>query len=693
MKHYPADRIRNIGLFSHGGAGKTSLTEALLFDTNAINRLGRVEEGNTVADFDPDEIKRGISVSTAIAPVEWRDTKINILDAPGYADFLGEVKSALRVVDAAVILVDAAAGVEVGTETAWRLTEERGIPKMIFVNRMDRENADFDETLASLRAAFGNAIGPIQFPLGREKNFKGIVDLLAEEAWTFHDNADGGSERGPIPDDLVEQCEPYRRQLVEAIAEHDEELMVRYLEDDPISTEELISGLKSCVLDGTVVPVLCGAATSNRGISTLLDAIVDYLPGADRTVEQATKAGQEVDLAVDENSPLAAFAFKTLADPHVGRVTYLRVYSGTLKSNSHASNASKDEHERLGQLFYVRGKEHISTDAIGAGDIGAVSKLATVMTGDTIADEHHPIVLTPVEFPAVSYAASVNPKTKADLDKMGQALHRLAEEDPTLQISRDTSTGETIVSGLGEPHIQIALDRMTRRFGVNVELGLPRVAYRESISAKTVAEYRHKKQTGGAGQYGHVYLELEPLDEAEFDFSERVVGGSVPRNYFPAVEKGVREGLESGPVAGYPVVNVRVTLTDGSYHSVDSNEMAFKIASKEAFKKGILQAKPVLLEPVVLLKVTVPESYTGDVMSDLNTKRAHVSGMNPGSNNATTIEATAPASEIQRYATDLRSITQGRGSFTTEFSHYQPVPAHLAEQIKAAAKEQETNHA
>ncbi|MDQ3468117.1 MAG: elongation factor G, partial [Chloroflexota bacterium] len=428
-------------------------------------------------------------------------------------------------------------------------------------------------------------------------------------------------------------------------------------------------------------------------VSTLLDAIVAYLPAADRTVERASKNGEEMELATAEDGPLAAFAFKTLADPHVGRVTYLRVFSGKLKSNSHATNATKEEHERLGQLFYVRGKEHLNTDSIGAGDIGAVSKLASVMTGDTISNNDPPVVLTPVDFPIASYAASVNPKTKADLDKMGQALHRLAEEDPTLQISRDASSGETIVAGLGEPHVQIALDRMTRRFGVNVELGLPRVAYRESISAKTTAEYRHKKQTGGAGQYGHVYLDLEPLADADFEFSERVVGGSVPRNFYPAVEKGVREGLEAGPLAGYPVVNVRVTLTDGSYHSVDSNEMAFKIASKEAFKKGVLQAKPVLLEPVMLLKVTVPESYTGDVMSDLNTKRAHVTGMNPGANSATTIEATVPAAEIQRYATDLRSITQGRGSFATEFSHYQPVPAHIAEQVKAAAKGLENHHA
>jgi elongation factor G len=692
VKQYPADRIRNVGLFSHGGAGKTSLTEALLFDAQATTRLGRVEDGNTVADFDPEEVKRRISVSTAIAPVEWRGTKINLLDAPGYADFLGEVKSALRVCDAALILIDASAGVEVGTEQAWRLAEERGLPRMLFVNKMDRENADFDAALASAREAFGKAVGPIQFPIGREKGFRGIVDLLAEEARTFHDNGDGGFETGPIPGDLQERCETYRRQLVEAIAEHDEALMMRYLEDDPISNQELVDGLRSCVADGSVVPVLCGAATANRGIVPLLDAIVDHFPAADRRVELAATGGRKVEVRAEPDGPLAAFAFKTLADPHVGRVTYLRVFSGTLRSNSHALNATKGQPERLGQVFHVRGKEHLSADAIGAGDIGAVSKLATTMTGDTLAAESSPLVLEPIAFPCPSYAASVNPRTKADLDKLGQALHRLVEEDPTLEVSRDPSSGETIVSGLGEPHVQIALDRMTRRFGVNVELGLPRVAYRESISARTTAEYKHKKQTGGAGQYGHVFLELEPLPETDFAFAERVVGGSVPRNFYPAVEKGVREGLEAGPLAGFPVVNVRVTLTDGSYHAVDSNEMAFKIASKEAFKKGVLQAAPVLLEPVVTVRVTVPEGYTGDVMSDLNTKRAHVNGMDPGSNGTTTIEALVPAAEMRRYATDLRSITQGRGTFTTAFDHYQPVPAHIAEQVKAAAKQHEVAH-
>ena len=686
MKHYPADRIRNIVLLGHGGAGKTSLTEALLFDTKVISRLGKVEDGNTVSDHDPDEIKRKISVSVAVAPLEWRDTKINIIDTPGYADFVGEALSALRVADAAIIVMDASAGVEVGMETAWRLIEARGIPKFIFMNKLHREHADFDRALAAAREAFGKGLAPIQFPVGKEKGFKGIVDLLSEEAHTFHDNADGGFEIGPIPDDLLEAQEPYHKQILEAIAEHNEELLLRYLDGETIAVDDFRHELTNCVKDGTVVPVLCGSASGNRGMQPLLDAIVDLLPSAAETEARAMHNGAEEVLRANDTGHLAALAFKTIADPHVGRVSVFRVYSGQLKSNSQVLNATNGEHERLGQLFYVRGKDHLATDFIGAGDIGAVAKLASVTTGDTLSDNAYPLVLDGITFPSPSYSAAVHPKTKVDLDKMGPALHRLVEEDPTLQLSRDPATGEAILSGLGEPHVQIALERMSRRFAVNVDLGLPRVAYRETISGKTSSSYKHKKQTGGSGQYGHVVLELEPLSDGDFVFTESVVGGSVPKNFFPAVEKGVREGMDHGPLAGYPVVNIKVTLTDGSYHAVDSNEMSFKIAAKEAFKQGILQAKPTLLEPVLMLRVTVPDNFTGDVMGDLNTKRAHVAGMTPAAGGATTIEATVPAAEIQKYATDLRSITQGRGSFSSEFSHYQPVPAQLAEQIRAAAK-------
>jgi elongation factor G len=693
MKAYPAERIRNVGLFSHGGAGKTSLAEAFLFVSGATNRLGTTQDGSTASDFDPDEIRRGMSISTSVIPVEWEETKINILDVPGYADFMGEVHAAMRVVDGAVILVDASAGVEVGTEQVWKLADDYNLPRVLFVNKMNRENADFGRTLEALREAFGKRVAPIQFPIGSDKTFRGVVDLLTNTATVFHDNADGGFENVPIPHDVLGEVETYRRALIESIAEHNEELTMRYLEDEPISDEELEEELRSCLADGSVTPLLCGATQYTLCIQPLLHAIVRELPAASERKEIASINGEEKGLTPDADAPLAALAFKTIADPHVGRVTFFRVFSGTFSSHSHVTNTSKGEAERIGQLFFPFGKEHVATEAVGPGDIGGVAKLASVVTGDTIAADGSGIVLSPPRIPAAAYATAVHPKTKSDLDKLSQALNRLHEEDPSLVISRDPSTGEMIVSGLGEPHVRIALERMSRRTGVNVELGLPRVAYRETILSSTKSEYKHKKQTGGAGQYGHVFLEIEPCQASDFEFSERVVGGSVPRGYYPAVEKGIREALESGPLAGFPVVNVRAVLIDGSYHAVDSNEMAFKIAAREAFRKGILAAQPALLEPINRLRVTVPDASLGDVMSDLNSKRAHVNGVEPGEDGTSVIDAMAPAAELQRYATDLRSITQGRGSFTSEFDHYENVPPHLAESIRKQSEEQAAGQA
>ena len=693
MKHYPAERIRNVGLFSHGGAGKTSLAEAFLFVSGATSRLGNAQDGTTASDYDPDEIRRGMSISTAVIPIEWDDHKINVLDVPGYADFLGEVHAAMRVVDGAVILVDASAGVEVGTEQAWRLANQYNLPRLIFVNKMNRENADFPRTLEALRATFGKQIAPIHFPIGSEKSFQGIVDLLSNTAYVYHDNGDGGFDQVPIPEECSGEVETYRRALIESIAEHNEDLMTRYLDDEPISDDELFEELRACIADGSVTPMLCGATQYTLCIQPLLSAIVRELPAASERTEPASVNGSVTTLRADTSAPLAALAFKTLADPHVGRVTYFRVFSGTFDAHSHVSNTSKGEGERIGQLFYPVGKEHVSTEHVGPGDIGGVAKLGSVVTGDSLAVDGSGIVLEPVTTPQASYASAVHPKTKSDLDKLSQALNRLHEEDPSLIISRDPATGETIVSGLGEPHVQIALDRMSRRSGVNVDIGLPRVAYRETICSKTASEYKHKKQSGGAGQYGHVHIEIEPLAGADFEFADRVVGGSVPKGYFPAVEKGIREALEAGPLAGYPVVNIRAVLTDGSYHNVDSNEMAFKIAGKEAFKKGMLAADPALLEPVHTLRVTVPDEFMGDVMSDLNTKRAHVNGVEPGEDGHSTIEANVPAAELQRYATDLRSITQGRGTFTSAFDHYEQVPSHLAEVIKRESAVHANGHA
>lgn len=691
MKSYPVDQLRNVGLFSHGSAGKTSLTEALLYVSGTINRMGRVEEGNTVSDWDPDEIKRHISISTSIAPLEWRDHKINLLDAPGYADFLGEMKGAMRACDTALILLDASAGVEVGTEHVWKAADEAARPRAIFINKMDRENADFAKSLASAQAAFGKKVVPVIIPIGAEKDFRGVVDLIDRQAYLCGDGKDGKLSPTEIPSELADTVEEYRTQLIEQVCEDDDDLMTRYLDGEDVTADDLRQGVRRSLVSCHAVPVFAAAATSCKAVRLLLDAIVDYFPAPLPVSAQAE--GKEIEITPDPNAPLAALVFKTIADPYVGKLSFFRVYAGTLKSDSHVLDVQKGKDERIGQLYLVRGKDQLPAGEVGAGDIGAVAKLQDVATSDTLSDLHHPLQLPGITFPQPAFAAAVHPKTKGDLDKMGTSLQRLLEEDPTLHVGRDTTTGETLVSGLGESHVQIALERMARKFGVNVETGLPTVAYRETISLPVKGvEYKHKKQTGGHGQYGHVFIDIEPLTDGQFEFHETVFGGSVPRNFFPAVEKGVREAMEEGVLAGYPVVNVKVTLTDGSYHTVDSSEMAFKLAAGQAFKKGVLAAKPVILEPVMLLKVTVPESFLGDVMSDLNTKRGHVQTMTPHDDGTTTVEAMVPAAECQRYATDLRSITQGRGSFTAEFDHYQAVPPQLADQIIAQRKAKAEAH-
>lgn len=685
MKAYPVERIRNIGLFSHGGAGKTSLSEAMLYSSKAISRLGRVEDGNTTSDWDPEEARRSMSISTAIVPLEWRDHKINILDTPGYSDFVGEVKCAMRVVDCALIVVDASAGAEVGTEYAWSFANERSVPRIVVVNKIDRENADFDQTLQSLQTSFGSDVVPAYLPIGQESTFSGVVDLLAMRAYTFGDEVEGDATEGDVPDSMLDAAETYRLQLVEKIAENDEDLMLRYLEDDELSIDELRAALKVAVASGLIVPVLTAAATTNRGVDIVLDTLVDLAPAPQVTHGQDER-GKAVEIFPSADGPVVAFVWKTIADPYVGKLSYFGVMSGTLKSDSHIWNISKGVDERIGQLFIMRGKEQITAAEIGPGDIGAVSKLGDTSSGDTLCDPSFKFALDGITYPTPLFSASVTPHSKSDLDKMGQALARLADEDPTIHISRDAETAEMIISGLGESHVQIALERMSRKFGVNVDFDLPTVPYRETImNPVQKIEYKHKKQSGGHGQYGHVYLDICPSEEV-FEFAETIFGGSVPRQYIPAVEKGVREAMEEGILAGFPVINVKVTLTDGSYHTVDSSEMAFKMAAIQAFRKGAESAHPVILEPINELHVTIPDTYTGDVMSDLTSKRAHVTGMVPGENGHSTIEAEVPAAEVQRYATDLRSITQGRGTFTTAFSHYQQVPAHLTDTVIQTVK-------
>lgn len=682
MKSYRTEQLRNVALVGHGGAGKTSLGEALLFASGAITRLGKVEEGTTVSDFEPDEQRRRISVSLSVLPCEWRDHKINVLDTPGYADFVGEVREALRVADAAIFVVDAVSGVEVGAELNWKVAREANLPRFIFINKIDRENADFAKTLAQIREVFGPACVPIQVPIGAQDKFNGVVDLIRREARTG-----AKLEAGPIPSELEAEVASYRELLVEAVAEQDDELMTKYLDGEELSDEELVRGLREGIVASKLTPVLVGSALANKACSLVLDALVDLAPSpVDRGPVPATAQGQPIALAPDPAGPLAALVFKTSADQFVGKLTYFRVYSGTFKADSHVFNANKGKEERIGTVYVVRGKHQEAVPALVAGDIGAVTKLVETGTGDTLSTRDRPILLPPIEFPKPVYSAAVHPKSKADVDKMGGALARLVEEDPTLSVRRDPDTNETILSGLGESHIDVSLEKLKRKFGVDLTTSLPRVPYKETITTKATAEYKHKKQTGGHGQYGHVLIELEPKPRGEgFEFAERVVGGTVPKNFFPAVQKGIEEGLQEGVLAHYPLVDLRVVLYDGSYHPVDSSEIAFKIAASQALKKGVMQANPVLIEPIMDVEITVPEQFLGDILSDLNTKRGRVQGMNT-SGGISVITAQAPLAEMRRYATDLRSITQGRGSFTMTFSHYEEVPAHLAQGIIAEAK-------
>ncbi len=695
MKSYRTEQLRNVGLFSHSGAGKTTLTEAILFNAKLISRVGRVDEGNTVSDYDPDEVKRRSSVNISLAPLEWKDCKINLLDTPGYADFVGEAKAAIRVVDAAILVVDAVGGVEVGTEQSWKFSRERDLPTLVYVNKMDRENANFDQVVNQLQAKFGRQVVPVQIPIGSSQAFRGVVDIWHMKAYLWAASTgragDGKFEEAPIPADLQAQATEWREQLVERIAESSDDLTMKYLEGEEITDDEILHALHDGTKDCKLIPLLCGAGLSNIGMQPLLDAIVSYLPAPNETGPVAatnSANGQSVTLNWQADGPLAALVFKTISDPYVGRMSYVRVYSGTLHSDQTVTNANRGKDERVGQLHFMRGKEQENVQEVYPGDIVVINKLQESGTGDTLCAQGQPLTLEGVTYPHTLYSATISPRTKADMDKMSNAIHRITEEDPTIQVSRDPQTGETILSGMGDSHITIIAERLQRKFGVAVDVSLPRVPYRETIKSKVGhAEYKHKKQTGGHGQYGHVVLELEPLHEGQdFEFTERVVGGSVPRNFYPAVEKGVHEALGEGVLAGYPVTGVRVTLIDGSFHPVDSSEMAFKIAANQAFKKGVMEGKPILLEPVYEMEISVPDNYAGDVMSDLNTKRARVHGMNPDGTGSTVITAAAPLAEVQSYSADLRSLTQGRGTYTMHFDRYEEAPSHVTAKVVEAHK-------
>jgi elongation factor G len=684
MKQYDIERLRNVVLLGHSGSGKTSLAEAMLFDTGAINRMGRTEEGTTVSDFDEEEKRRGISINTTVIPVEWADHKINVLDAPGFMDFVGDIKGAISVAEAAVILVDASAGVEVGTELVWGYADEADLPRLIFINKMDRENARFDRALEDLQSSFNVSIIPIQLPIGQGGSFEGVVDLVGLKAYL------GESEEvADVPAEMMDRVDAHRQRMMEAAAENDDELLLKYLDGEELSGEEIRRGLQAGVAAGSIALVAVGSATANRGIRRLMDAIIEYLPSpVDAAPYQATNpaTGENETLDGSPAGPLAAYVFKTVADPYVGKLTFFRVFSGTLNSDTQVYNSRSGTMERLGQLYIMRGKEQIPTPRVVAGDIGGVAKLDQTVTGDTLCDRDHPLVIPPPEYPTPLYSVALKPKSQSDQAKLGPTLARLVEEDPTLKWHQEPSTRELILSGMGETHVDVAVRRMQDKFGVNVTTTIPKVPYRETITRTATAQYRHKKQTGGAGQFAEVHLRVEPLERgAGFDYGSEVFGGAISQQFIPSIEKGIKQVLEQGVIAGYPVVDVKAIVYDGKEHPVDSKDIAFQIAGREVFKLAVKEAGPVLLEPIMKVKIIVPDDMMGDILGDLSTRRGRVLGTNQEGRKAV-IEALVPLAEMQRYATDLRSMTQGRGVFFMEFSHYEEVPQHIAQEIIEQAK-------
>ncbi len=696
MRSYGPERIHNIGIFGHLGSGKTTLAEAMLMTAHAIPRMGRVEDGSTVSDHDPDEHRRGISVSLSVLPLEWHDDKINLIDTPGFADFAADIAAAMRVIDGAVIVLDASAGVEVGTELVWEMAAQNRVPRMLFVNKLDRDNANFYRTIEQARELLDAAVIPMQIPIGAGKDFRGVISLRQQRAWLVSPKHDGGFIEGDVPAEMDALMHEWRTALIDKIAATNDDLIERYLEggEDALTREELLVGLRAGINDGTIVPVFCGSALEVAGIQQLLTGIVDSIPSAARKAVEATDlaTGQPVTLKAATGEPVTALAFKTISDTY-GKVSFLRVFSGEVRANSTLLNSRTRKEERIGHVFAVRGKEQSDIESLGPGDIGVITKLADTVTNDTLCAAAHPLQLDPISFPAPAFIATVKPHTRADLDKLGAALGRMIEEDPSLRTTRDPQTGETLLSGLGESHLQIVAERMKRKFDVSIDIDLPRIAYREAIRGKAEAQYRHKKQTGGAGQFADVTLRIEPLEhdpnrEDGLEFVNAVVGGVISRGFMPAIEKGVREAMAEGLLSGSPISDVRVAVFDGKEHPVDSKEIAFKTAGKEAFRLAAQKAGVAIMEPIYTMEIVVPEQYAGDIMSDMSTRRGRVLGMMPTGNGKTTINAQAPLAEIQRYATDLRAITQARGRFSIAFAGYEQVPAHLLDTIIAAHKKE-----
>ena len=686
MNTYKMENIRNIAVMGHGKCGKSSIIESMLFNSGAINRIGRNLDGTLVSDYDTEEIKRQMSISTAIAPVEWKDMKLNMLDTPGYFDFVGEVKEGMRAADSALIVLSGRSGVSVGTEQSFKFAKQKGVPIVFFVNKIDDQRANYQATLEEMKSKFGKAITPFVYPIKAGDEFKGFVDIVDMTARRYE-----GADRVdiPVPDGMAETIAPLRDMIMEAVAETDDALMNKYFNGEEFTFDEIKQAIRKGVKDGNIYPVYCGSGMNNIGVRSLMDGMGKYLPAPNEITETARDAvtAEPIEVVQEVTDTTSAIVFKTVADPYVGKMSYFRVYSGTVKADSALYNPNKGVKERIGKLYFLCGKKQIETKAVEAGDIGVVTKLENTGTGDTLCEENKNIILTGIEFPAPTLSMAVEAVKKGDEEKIVSGLNKLMEEDLTFNISNNTETKETLINGQGEQHIDVLINKLKAKYGVEVKLNVPTVPYRETIRSKVKVEGKHKKQSGGHGQYGHVWIEFEPGVTEEMTFEEKIFGGSVPKNYFPAVEKGLREACQHGVLAGFPVVNLKATLVDGSYHPVDSSEMAFKTAAQIAYKEGLKQAKPIILEPIGYLKAYIPESIMGDVIGDINKRRGHVMGMGESEKeNLNLVEAAVPMPEMFKYSTDLRSMSQGRGSFEFEFVRYDAAPQPVADKVIEAFK-------
>ncbi len=662
MKQHPPEKIRNLGIIGSGSAGKTSLSEALLFKTGTSTRQGNISDGNTVSDYDPEEVKRGISIHSTLLPFEWKDHKINLIDTPGYIDFVGEAISTIRVVDSLMVVVDAVSGHGAALENLWKIADKFNLPRVIVINKLEKSQADFDKTVENLRKKFGREIVPVQIPIGSEASFSGTHSLLKPD----------------IPAELKEVASKYKEMLIEGVAEIDDTILTKYLEDKEITEDELKKTLIKAINADKIFPAFCTSSTKNIGIEELLNGIIELMPPAnEKEISAKNTSGEEIKIKPDSKEPFSAYVFKTVTEPHIGSLTFIRVYSGTIKPSSPVHNSSKGKDERIGQIITMRGKTRVDLPLLSAGEIAVLPKLKITGTGDSLCDKNKTVIFTPAEYPEPVMSFSVKPKSKADQEKMALGLGNFTHEDPTFKMNYNAETKETVISGMGDVHLEVILKRIKERYGIEIEIGEPRIPYKETILGKSKSQGKYKKQTGGRGQYGDTWIEIEPLPRGQgFEFVNKIVGGAIPRNYIPSVEKGIREAMVGGVVAGYPVVDVKVTLFDGSYHEVDSSDMAFKIAASMGFKKAIQDAKPILLEPIVEITVNVPPEFVGEVTGDLNKRRGRISNIE-----ADKVVAQVPQGEISKYATDLRSFTHGQGTFSTKFSHYEQVPPQTQQKL------------